>query len=335
MTKILVIRHRFIGDTILTIPFLRNLRRAYPDAQIDVLVGPDSGELLVECPYINNLITFDKKKMGFWGYVKLLKDKRYHKAYILKRSLSTAFLAFFAGIKERIGFDTEGRGFLLTKKVPYNKARHEIECFLDILKADNIPVLDDYLEEWIPESSNSKIDQLFKDYDIKNNIKFLVHATSGNAKKEWPPEYFARVIEYLANKKQVQIFYTGLKKDYQKYEEIQGFIQQDLNIKPVNLCGQLSIQDSLALVSKMDFVVGVDSGILHMAAALNIPVIGIYGPMNPIKWKAWGDIHTIIYSDIPCVPCDIREECPKSGECLTTIRPETVIEKCSQMLEKL
>ena len=131
MKKILVVRYRFIGDMILTIPFLRNLRYIYPDAQIDMLVAPNSGEVIEDCPYVNNFIYFDTtrkhkyengkgKKKSFWSYVFELRKNKYDKAYVLKRSLSSALLCFFAGIKERIGFDTENRGFFLTKKVKYD-----------------------------------------------------------------------------------------------------------------------------------------------------------------------------------------------------------------------
>ena len=164
MKKILVVRYRFIGDTLLTVPFLRNLRKAEPDAQIDVLVSPGSGDVLKECPYINNLIYFDNSKkhryeknnstpIGFFGWCKYLREKNYDKAYILKRSLSSALLIFFSGIKERIGFDTEFRGFLLTKKVPYQKNKHEVDCFLDVLDADGIKINDNYLENWTNKDS--------------------------------------------------------------------------------------------------------------------------------------------------------------------------------------
>jgi len=161
----------------------------------------------------------------------------------------------------------------------------------------------------------------------------LIHATSGNPKKEWQPEKFAQVIEYLINQKNAQIFYTGTEKDSQMYEKIHTLIKHNLAIEPVNLCGQLSIQDSMALISRMNLVIGVDSGTLHIAASVNIPVIGIYGPMNPEKWKAWGDIHTILYSDIPCAPCDIRgKKCPEDNACLKNITPETVIQECNKQL---
>ena len=141
--KILVVRYRFIGDMILTIPFLRNLRYAYPNAQIDMLVAPNSGEVIENCPYVNNFIYFDTtrkhkyeigkgEKKSFWHYVKLLRKEKYDKAYVLKRSFSSAMLCFLAGIKERIGYDSEHRGFLLTKRVKYDTKKHESECFFDV-----------------------------------------------------------------------------------------------------------------------------------------------------------------------------------------------------------
>ncbi len=337
--KILVIRYRFIGDTILMVPFLRNLRYSYPDAQIDVLAGPVSGEILEDCPYINELIMFDTtrkhryentktEKKGFWSYVKQLKERKYDKVYVLKRSLSSAALAFFAGIPQRIGYNTEGRVLLLTNRVPYVKDRHEVECFLDILRADGIEIKDSHLENWIAADSEQKIAEFIKD----EKPKVLIHATSGNINKQWPPEYFAQIIKYLSNNLNAGIYYTGTEQDRLVYEQIHALIPEKLNIEPVNLCGKLSIKDSTALISKMDFVIGSDSGTLHIAASVNVPVIGIYGPMNPKKWVTWGDIHTPLYADLPCVPCDLRKPCPRDIECLKQVTPEQVIEAIDKIV---
>jgi len=365
--KILVIRYRFIGDTVLTIPFLRNLRYAYPDAQIDMLVGPVSGDVLLDCPYIDNLIYFDttkkhkyentgEEKKSFLSYVKLLKEKNYDKAYVLKRSFSSALLAFLAGIKERIGFSTEGRSFLLTKPILYVKNRHEVDCFLDVLRADGIEIKDNHLENWISPKSDEKINEILKEYNLEEQKKVLIHATSGNVNKQWANENFAKVIEFLSNKKNVRVFFTGTAKDSQVYEEILKQIPEKLNIEPINLCGKLSIQDSTALISKMNFAIGSDSGTLHIAASLNIPVIGIYGPMNPKKWQAWGEIHKPVFLDMPCIPCDLKKEftfknllesiktgfktspaksaCLHNYACIKNISPERIIEEAEKLLTK-
>jgi len=343
MKKILVIRYRFIGDTVLTVPFLRNLRKHYPDAQIDMLAGAVSSEVLGNCPYIDNLIVFDttdkhryentgSKKISFWSYVKLLRKNKYDKVYVLKRSFSSAFLAFMGGVKERIGFDTEQRGFLLTKRVKYDKGKHEVDCFLDILKADNVPINDDYLENRIDKRSGAKVDEILKAQNLGNASKVLIHATSGNINKQWPLEYFAEVVEYLVNKKNARVFYTGTEEDFNTYTEIEKRIK--LKANSVNLCGKMSIQDSTALINKMNLVIGVDSGLLHVAASLNIPAIGIYGPMSLRKWGLRGEIHRPLSLNLPCIPCGLRRACKFDRACLKNIRPELIINTVEEMIKE-
>ena len=341
--KILVVRYRFIGDTLLTIPFLRNLRKAYPDAKIDMLVAPVSGELLETCPYIDNLIYFDTtrkhryehgkaKKKSFWHYVKLLKNEKYDKAYVLKRSLSSACLCAFAGIKNRIGFDTEGRGFLLNKKVKYDSSKHEVESFLDILKADNIPVVDDYLELWL-KKSDIEIAQKIKEQYFKSDCKkIVVHATSGNPKKQWKPEYFAEVIEKLSNEHNAQIFHMGAKSDKKVYEYIRSLIKTPLKNEPVNLCGEFDIGESAAVIANMDLVFGNDSGTFHLAGALDIPTVVIYGPMDYKKWRVWNDKTKALSTQIPCYPCSLKIKCQNNYACLEQITPDMAMQCINNMI---
>lgn len=334
MKKILVVRYRFIGDMILTIPFLRNLRYLYPDAQIDMLVSPNSGEVIEDCPYVNNFIYFDTtrkhkyengkgKKKSFWYYVKELRQQKYDKAYVLKRSLSSALLCFFAGIKERVGYDTEGRSFLLTKKVKYDNKKHESLCFLDVLKSEGKEVKDFYLENWINVENEKNVDKLFKEFDLNNDLKkVVVHATATNVGKIWGINNFARIIEYLSNEKNAQVIFIGASSDKEVYEKI-NYIQ-DLKIKPINLCGKVSIKDSLALLNKVDFIIGNDSGNLHMAASVGTKVIGLYGPMPFEKWKALGDGNILIHADLDCMPCGLKGKCENNHACMKAIKVETV-----------
>ncbi len=343
MKKILVVRYRFIGDTLLTVPFLRNLRRANPDAQIDVLVSPVSGDVLKSCPYIDNLIYFDNAKKhryeqngsetkGFWRYVKLLKEKKYDKAYVLKRSLSSAFLIFLAGIKERVGFNTECRGFLLTKRVPYTADKHEIDSFLDVLEYDGIEVKDNYLENWLLKEDEEKIDKIIAENPQRPKIQ--IHATSGNPGKQWPLEYFAQIVEHLINQKECLIYYVGAKSDEAVYNEIRKLIKNSLKSEPINLCGKLSITESTCLTKKMDLLIGNDSGNLHISSSLNIPTIGIYGPMSTKKWGLRGENDVCLMTDLNCYPCGLRTKCKSEKACLYSITPDAVLKTAEQILTK-
>lgn len=328
--KILVVRYRFIGDMILTIPFLRNLRYMYPDAQIDMLVAPNSGEVIDECPYVNNFIYFDTtrkhkyekgkgKKKSFWSYVKLLKKEKYDKAYVLKRSLSSALLCFFAGIKNRVGFDTEKRGFLLTKKVKYDNVKHESLCFLDCLDADGFKPKDFYLENWVNEQSVKKVDEILKENNLN---KVVVNVTATNEGKIWDINNFIKVIEYLSNQKNVQVIFIGAPCDKEIYDNIK--YNEELKVKPLNLCGELSLKDSLALLKKVDFIIGNDSGNLHMASSVGTGVIGLYGPMPFEKWRALGENNILLKANLDCMPCSLRKPCPNNKACMSEIKVSQV-----------
>lgn len=333
MKKILVVRYRFIGDMILTIPFLRNLRYNCPDAQIDMLVAPNSGEIIEDCPYVNNFIYFDttrkhkyekaqEKKKSFWNYVFLLRKQKYDKVYILKRSMTSALLCFFAGIKERIGFDTERRGFLLTKRVEYDTQKHESLCFLDVLKADNMQVKDYYLENWIKDENKNNVLNLLKKYNVKDEKLAVVNITATNEYKMWKKENFVEIIKYLSDEKNVRVLYIGAPVDRDIYEKLN--FGNELKNPPVNLCGEVSLKDSLALLSMVDLFIGNDSGNLHMASSAGTKVIGLYGPMPFEKWRALGENNILIKADLPCIPCSLKGKCTHDKECMNAIGVDTV-----------
>ena len=289
--RILVMRYRFIGDTLLTVPFLRNLRGAYPDAVIDVLVGPNSGELLRDCPYINELIFYDttrkhryenseQKPRTFWAYVSELKARKYDTAFVLKRSFSSAALAFLAGIPERIGFATEGRNFLLTQSVPYSKTRPEAECFLDVLRATNIPVQDQHLESWWNEAESSRVNGLLEG----GGKQVVLHLSSSNRIKELPETQGKALAGWLLTHDGITVHALGAVSDRAQYETLKQQLPKGLRDRLHIHCGDFSLHESMAFLSKMDLVVGVDSGTLHMAAAAGAPVVALFGPTDPLKW---------------------------------------------------
>ncbi len=345
MKKILVVRYRFIGDMILTIPFLRNLRAAYPDYQIDMLVAPNSGEVIENCPYINNFIYFDTtrkhkyeskggNKTSFWYYVKLLRKEKYDKTYVLKRSFSSALLCYLAGIKERIGYDTEHRGFLLTKKVKYDMKKHESECFLDVLKSDGINVSDNYLENWVAKENEEKVKTLFSNNNIQDStIKAVVNITATNEGKVWNKDRFVQIIEYLSNEKNVQVIFIGAPSDKDIYDSLK--YSEKLKIKPVNLCSQVTIKDSLALLKMVDIMIGNDSGNLHMASSVGTKVIGLYGPMPFEKWKALGEGNILLKSDLDCMPCSLKGKCHYNKACLNNITVDMVKSAIDRILSNI
>jgi heptosyltransferase-2 len=345
--RILVMRYRFIGDTLLMVPFLRNLRAAYPHAMIDLLAAPNSGELLRDCPYIDHLILFDTSRKhryenpdsgdsptSFWQYVQLLRKKRYDTAFVLKRSFSSAALAFLAGIPERIGFNTEGRGWLLTRRVPYPEGVHEIDAFLSVLAAAGLAVQDRHLESWWNPQEEEVADRRLREAEQVLREKLAVdgplqhvvlHLTSSNPAKQWPLHHALALVNELLDEPGRIIHCLGAASDAPLYRELQKNLLLEKQSRLLIHCGQLSLLESMAFLKRMSLVVGVDSGTLHMASVAGVPVVALFGPMDERRWSPLGA--TILTNPVGCRPCNLKTPCAHEFICMQGLSPEAVMEK--------
>ncbi|MDX2084938.1 MAG: lipopolysaccharide heptosyltransferase II [Candidatus Melainabacteria bacterium] len=343
--RVLVVRHRFIGDTLLMVPFLRNLRQALPEAQIDVLVEPQTAELLEGCPYVDNLIPVEPKTVGwsarlqsFWKMLERLRVNRYDVAFVLKRSFSSAFLVWLAGIPLRVGFSTEGRRWLLTHPVPYRMDRHEVESFLDALRCVDLPVTEDSLEAWWTDAESQYAATLLNRQPEERHLG--IHLTSSNPAKEWSDTQFAKLALALLTKKKPDSSQTGrtilhglgLSQDWTRYEQLRARMPHDLRDQVVNHCGKTTLRQSLALIAQLDGLVGVDSGPLHMAAAVGTPVVALFGPMSDQKWHPWTQAHRVVAVDLPCRPCHLKGACPHEYACMKQLSVEAVLDACQTVM---
>jgi heptosyltransferase-2 len=309
--KILVLRYRFIGDTILTIPFLRNLRRAEPLAYIAWVVAPGSAEVIKGIPYVDELIYWDpvtihadsrgthrtwKEK---WEFIRELRARHFDKVYVLKRSLSSAFMALFSGASERIGFDTEARGSLLTRRVPYRQNRHEVENFLEVLRADGIEVLDDYLEYWTTPEEEAHADELLAAHGAARDDKLVaLHPFASFPPRGWALESFAELSLQLAAAG-YRPFLLGAPGDRDSLEPIRGLFDPSC----LYFVGTGNIRVTMALLRKAALFVGNDSGVMHLAAAAGIPLVALFGPQSPVKFGPWSERSAVIYKKFACSPC--------------------------------
>ncbi|HEY9718375.1 MAG TPA: glycosyltransferase family 9 protein [Trichormus sp.] len=336
--RILVIRYRFIGDTILTGPFLKNLRAAYKDAVIDVLVGPQSGEVLTGCPYVNELIEFDTTRFhkydsgsgatkSFWSYVHLLRARKYDLVFVLKRSWSSAVLALLTGAAQRVGYANQGRQILLTRSVAWNSHQHEVQSTLDVLRCAGIPIVDDALEGWVSDQEQSEIRSLVPQL-VPNQNGVLIHAAAAHPDKIYPSELWAKVIQRLHERFQLVPYFTGAARDVELYEQL----QQLSGVAGVNLAGKLSLRQSMALYKNMQLAVCVDSGPAHLAAAVGTPTAAIFGPTDPERWRPYGPKTMAIYDEtLPCRPCHYKKTCT-DRPCLTQLDPERIVAGCANLL---
>ena len=299
--RILVIRYRFIGDTVLAIPALRNLRQAFPRAVIDILGEPVSGDTLAYCPYKNELLYYGPRLKGerkrtapfptsLLGAAKFLRRRRYDRCYILRRSLSSAILPVLAGIPHRVGFSTEGRNWLLQRSTPYPD-KHEVECFLDVLRADGIPITDTRNENWTDPVTDARVEA---GLPAGRRTRVFLCAKSVFDLKDWAPERFAAVITWLVRERNAEIHFCDSPGNASYYAEILAGVPADLRPHCHDWSAKLGIRESGSLMRRMNLCLGIDTGFIHIAASFHVPVVGLYGPLEPWRWHPWDTRHTIL-----------------------------------------
>ncbi len=341
--KILVLRYRFIGDTVLTVPFLRNLREAFPLARIDLLLEPFSGQVLEGCPYIDRIIPFNMKTIhryskrseqnklsGYFQYRRKIKEERYDAAFILKRSLSSALLVWASEVPRRIGFATEGRRFLLTDPVTYRNDQHEVNNFLDCLRKLEIPIRTHHLELWPSPEGEAKARYLFAEKRWKpSDLKIVIHAAASLPAKQWPLKRFGAVMRVLQRKYGAKFIYTGAEEDAVLYAQI----EKEGSFDSLNLCGITSLRENISIYRGSNLFFGVDSGPMHMAAAIGVPVVALFGPTDERKWGPWGEGHRVITKRMLCYPCK-PHKCEKN-ECMAGITIAEVLEVIEKKINEL
>lgn len=328
MKKIFVIRYGTIGDTIFASAFFRELRNALPNAQIDALVDKISAPVMESNPNVDNLIPVEGKLSNLFGYIKLF--RKYDTVFFLKNDNFFSKVAFLAGVKNRIGF-VAMRNFALTAKAPYKNDKHEIDFYLDLLRAMNIPINNTDTEIFFDDALKSKMSVYLPKTHKK---RVFIQAFSRFSSKNWVIDYWVEVIKYLKNTLQCEVIFAGGNGDKENYNRILEKLGDETNI--INLCGKLSIAESMCLINYVDLFLGIDSGLIHAAAALKKSSILLNGPTSLVRWKPRNENCIVLTKNFECSPCTFapgrKYHCKnKDSECMVAIKPQQVIDTINSL----
>lgn len=301
---ILVVCTRYIGDTLLAIPFLRNLRRAFPAARIDVLTEGAAHAILADCPHVDGFVEWTRpprERRGpraalgaIFRQAALLRGRGYSRAYLLKPSLSAALLATLARIPQRLGFAAEGRP-LLTLAVPRRRGRHQVEAYLDLLRAEGLPIDDRRNENWVRPASAARVAPLVDALPLVRPRVFVA-LRSTDVRRHWPLDRWTALLRWLVATRGCEVVVCGGPADQAALRRIVASLDPATAAHVHDLSAHISLEDSSALMARMDLCIGVDSGFVHLAASLQVPVVVLVGPTDPNQWCPWMARSTVVRS---------------------------------------
>lgn len=327
--KILVRSPNWIGDAVVSTACVRALRNYFRDSFIAVLAKDCISDIWIGNPYINRIILYKASE------ILPIRKQKFDLGIILPNSFSSAFYMFLANVKERIGYATQGRSIFLTYKIPLYefKTKHIINQYLNIIKTLGVPpeeTQESTLEILPHEESKAElilIENEISKYD--ELIGICPGATYGPAKR-WSKESFAELGKILANKYKMKILLFGSLQERKLLEFIKEKIGEFSYIFP----GNLSLRVMAALIKKCKVFITNDTGPMHIASALSIPVLAIFGSTSPLWTSPLGENNEIIYKALPCSPC-FKMTCKyKNYLCFKEISVNEVLSTVNKLLVK-
>ncbi|MEW5758588.1 MAG: lipopolysaccharide heptosyltransferase II [Candidatus Omnitrophota bacterium] len=337
--RILIIRTDKIGDVVLSTPVITALRSNYPESFIAIMVAPEAREIVEGNPYLDEVIVFDKNRThkGFFGTFRItreIKNRHFDLAVILHTTNRINLITFFAGIKKRIGYDRR-LSFLLTDKLKDTKylgKKHEVEYNLDIIKKLGIEFSSP--KPFIPlkDDSEKYIEDILRKNGITEKDKIVVlHPGASCVSKRWPFERFSELADILARDFLVKIIIVASKDQ----KNLADLTLVNMKEKAINLAGIVSISQLASLLRRASLFISNDSGPVHIASALDTPVISIFGRkqagLSPKRWRPFGAQDKFLHKDAGCIECHAHN-CVKNFICLKTITVNDVIDMAKSIL---
>lgn len=304
--KILIMKLGALGDVILAGPSLRMLRKKFPEAHLSLLVDSRFSPIVSGCPYLNEVLPFDRGKGRSWIWLarlaKRLRREAFDISIDLQNTKRTHLVAFFAGIPNRYGFRRGVFGWLLnhpdlTFRTPDSPIRHQFR----ILSRVGINRFEEKLELWPDSESEAEILGWFQEKGISPEEKIVGLAIGSSPRwptKRWPIEYFRSLAERLTQELGCRIVLIGSGKDQALARE---FTRDTKRI--LNGVGKTSVGELVSLIKHLGVLVTGDTAPLHIASALDVPTVALFGPTDPRRHLVAGNGTTVLMRRLPCQPC--------------------------------
>ncbi len=336
--RILVIKISSVGDVILITASLKALRQKFPQARICVLVGEASRKVLQRCPYIDELIVVDFKERDrgvrrLWQLGRKLLQYKFDKIIDLQNNTRSHILSFLSFPKESFGFKRGRFGFLLSHPVvKINNNLPPVEHQFQILNQLGLTYSkDNLLELWPSAKETENAMRLLESEWVGSNttaVGINIAASLRWTTKNWPIEFIARLCDILAAKN-IRVIVTGIDKD----KELAKKLSTLTKTKPVILVGKTDLMELAAVIKQCKVFISPDSAPLHIAAAMRVPVIALFGPTASARHMPPAKSAIIMEKKPPCAPCYSTQCKVKTHICMRDITPEQIAAEIYKIID--
>lgn len=335
--KILVRGTNWIGDAVMSIPALRELRRIFPDDQITLHTRAWADGLFQDATFIDEIVSYEKAKWPVRDILdnsKFLKRDLYDLAVILPNSFESAITTFLTKIRRRIGYNKDVRGLLLTDPIPvpeWKNRRHEAYYYLNLIQNVERLVLsretvgrfeyDGSLEVSDDRRAGARRFLEENGVDLSKPTVALGVGSANSRAKRWPVENYARLAEMVVSEAGQNVVIVGSKDEKRTAAEVEAHSKTSF----VNIAGKTDLALAAAILSEVDLMISNDMGLAHIAPAVGTKTVVLFGPTDPETTRPFAPNAFVLREPVDCAPCMLRD-CPIDHRCMTRITPERVFD---------
>jgi len=328
--RILIRATNWVGDAVMSMPALEAVRANFPASHMTVLARPWVAPLYENHPAVNEVLPYRRGEgtlkdfSEFLKVIRMVRSLHFDMAVLFQNAFEAALIARLGGVKIRVGYNTDGRGLLLSHSVARGKdvlKLHQVEYYLTVLRAVgwDAPTRDPALSA-APDSV-TRVRALLSSRGISDQDLLLglsPGAAYGPAKR-WPVERFAAIGDRAIREWNAKVVVIGSEKEKDLGEGLIALMAPGA----VNCCGMTGLAEALALIQRCQWFVSNDSGLMHAAAALKVPTVAVFGSTDPVATGPRGRNARIVKQDMECAPC-LKPECPVGYKCLLSVQADDV-----------
>lgn len=334
----------WVGDAVMTVPALRQLRHLFPQSRITLATRSWAEGLFEQAEFIDDLLVHEGSGLrSVIHQVRRWQKRDFDLAVLFPNSLEAALVASLARVPHRIGYATDGRQRLLTHPLSppkWRSTKHEVFFYLNIVEElataiGNAPAAlakEPDASLHVAESRKAAAIELLRLKGVRDGrtLVALCPGSINSRAKRWPAERYAALADHLIDNLGADVLLIGSAAEAEVSREVSGHMRN----QPVMLTGHTDLAQLVGVLSVVDLLVTNDTGPAHIASALGRPTLVIFGPTNPLTTRPFSSAGQIVRTPPDCAPCMLRD-CPIDHRCMTAITPDEVFERATSMLGKV
>ena len=341
VSSIVVRAPNWVGDAVMSVAALRDLRHLFPNSHITIVSKPGTADIFAGADYIDDMLVYERVGLkSVFDQVQIWKQREFDLALLFQNAFEAAAISFMARVPLRVGYATERRAFLLTQAVPvpgWKNERHEIFYYLNLVAELKRLLTGTAVEPPAPDFAISVSDKqkrqarrllLERKIEPTKPLVLLCPGSVNSRAKRWPAERYAALADQFAETG-ATVALIGAFNELDVSQTVAAIARRP----PLVLTGQTAVTEVVALISIADILITNDTGPAHIGAAVGTPTLVIFGPTNPVTTGPFGPAGEIVREPPECAPCMLRD-CPIDHRCMTAIAPEEVFDRARRAMRQ-